>query len=117
MSALEWITTALLVLAMGGIGGMKLVGDKTGIEQAIRLGYNNIRIPIGIAEVLAAIGVLIGAAVTDLEWLGAAAAIGIIVMMIGAAGYHIRARDRFETLPSIVVIVVAVLYLVALNAN
>lgn len=117
MSALEWITTALLVLAMGGIGGMKLVGNEEGIKQAIRLGYNNIRIPIGIAEVLAAIGVLIGAAVTDLEWLGAAAAIGIIAMMIGAAGYHIRARDRFETLPSIVVIVVAVLYLVALNGN
>lgn len=117
MSALEWITTALLVLAMGGIGGMKLVGNEEGIKQAIRLGYNNIRIPIGIAEVLAAIGVLIGAAVTDLEWLGAAAAIGIIAMMIGAAGYHIRARDRFETLPSIVVLVVAVLYLVALNGN
>lgn len=117
MSVLEWITTALLVLAMGGIGGMKLVGNEEGIKQAVRLGYDNIRIPIGIAEVLAAIGVLVGAAVTDLEWLGAAAAVGIIVMMIGAAGYHIRARDRFETLPSIVVAVAAVLYLVAINAS
>ncbi len=116
MSALEWITTAILVLAMGGIGGMKLAGNKHGIEQAERLGYDKIRIPIGIAEVLAAAGVLIGAAVTDLEWLGAAAAAGIIVMMIGAAGFHIRARDRFETLPSIVVTVAAVLYLVAINA-
>ncbi len=117
MAVLEWITTALLVLAMGGIGGMKLVGNEVGIEQAIRLGYNHIRIPIGIAEVLAAIGVLIGAAVTDLEWLGAAAAVGIILMMIGAAGFHIRAKDRFETLPSIVVIVAAALYLVAINAS
>ena len=117
MSALEWITTALLVLAMGGIGAMKLVGNDGAIEQAVRLGYNNIRIPIGIAEVLAAAGVLIGAAVTDLEWLGAAAAVGILAMMLGAAGYHIRARDRFETLPSIVVIVVAALYLTAINAN
>ncbi|MCP5033417.1 MAG: hypothetical protein GY939_16580, partial [Actinomycetia bacterium] len=62
MSVLEWITTALLVLAMGGIGGMKLVGNEGAIEQAVRLGYNNIRIPIGVAEVLAAAGVLIGAA-------------------------------------------------------
>lgn len=117
MAVLEWITTALLVLAMGGIGGMKLVGNETGIEQAVRLGYEKIRIPIGIAEVLAAAGVLLGAAVTDLEWLGAAAAIGIILMMIGAAGFHVRAGDRFETLPSIVVIIAAALYLVAINAG
>ncbi len=117
MSVLEWITTALLVLAMGGIGGMKLVGNEGAIEQAVRLGYNNIRIPIGVAEVLAAAGVVIGAAITDLEWLGAGAAVGIIAMMLGAAGYHIRARDRFETLPSIVVIVVAALYLTAINAS
>lgn len=64
---------------MGGIGGMKLVGNETGIERAIRLGYNNILIPIGIAEVLAGAGVLIGAAVTDLEWLGTVAPIGIIL--------------------------------------
>ena len=117
MSVLEWITTALLVLAMGGIGGMKLVGNEEGIEQAVRLGYDNIRIPIGIAEVLAAVGVLLGAAITDLEWLGAIAGVGIIVMMIGAAGYHVRARDRFETLPSIVVMIAAVLYLIAINAS
>jgi uncharacterized membrane protein len=61
--------------------------------------------------------VFLGAAIADLEWLGAAAAVGIIIMMIGAAGYHVRARDRFETLPSIVVIVVAALYLTAINAS
>jgi len=117
MPVLEWITTGLLVLAMGGIGAMKLVGNEEGIKQAVRLGYDHIRIPIGIAEVLAAAGVLIGAAVTDFEWLGAAAAVGIILMMIGAAGFHIRAGDRAETLPSVAVIVVAVLYLVAINAS
>ncbi len=117
MQALEWITTALLVLAMGGIGGMKLVGNETGIEQAVRLGYNKIRIPIGVAEVLAAAGVFIGAAVTDLEWLGAAAAVGVILMMIGAAGYHIRAGDRLENIPAVVVTTAAVLYLVAINAS
>ncbi|MEL6982691.1 MAG: DoxX family protein [Actinomycetota bacterium] len=117
MSVLEWITTALLVLAMGGIGGMKLVGNETGIEQAIRLGYNNIRIPIGIAEVAAAVGVVLGAAITDLEWLGAASAVGIILMMIGAVGYHLRAGDRFENIPAVVVSVAAVLYLIAINAS
>ncbi|MEM9614839.1 MAG: DoxX family protein [Actinomycetota bacterium] len=117
MSVLLWITTALLILAMGGIGGMKLVGNEVGIAQAERLGYNHLRIPIGIAEVLAAAGVLLGAAVDSLQWLGIAAGVGIILMMIGAAGFHIRARDRFETLPSILVIVAAALYLTSLIAN
>jgi hypothetical protein len=38
-------------------------------------------------------------------------------MMIGAAGYHVRARDRFEIVLSVVVIVLAVLYLVAISAS
>ena len=67
MAVLEWITTVLLVVAMGGIGAMKLVSNEGAIEQAVRLGYEKIRIPVGIAEVLAAAGVLIGAAVSDLE--------------------------------------------------
>lgn len=116
MQALEWITTAILVLAMFGIGGMKLVGNETGIEQATRLGYNHIRIPIGIAEVLAGAGVIIGAAVTDLEWLGAAAAVGIIVMTVGAVGFHLRAGDRLENIPAGVVTAAAVLYLVAIGS-
>ncbi len=117
MSALEWITTVILVLAMGGIGGMKLVGNADGIEQAVRLGYDKIRIPIGIAEVAAGAGVLIGAAVTDLEWLGIAAAVGIIAMMIGAVGFHIRAGDRLENIPAIIVTTAAVLYIIAINAS
>lgn len=117
MSVLEWITAALLVLIVGGIGAMKLTRNKDAIEQAERLGYDKIMMPIGVAEVLAAGGVILGAAVTDLEWLGAAAAIGIILMMIGAAGIHLRAGDRLPTLPSIVVIVISVLYLIAINAS
>jgi len=117
MEVLEWITAVVLVVAMGGIGGMKLTGNEEAIKQAVRLGYENIRIPIGVAEVLAAVAVLIGAAVSDLEWLGAAAGVGVIVMMFGAAAFHVRARDKFEILPSIIVAVVAALYLVALSAN
>ncbi len=117
MSALEWITTGILVLAMFGIGGLKLSGNKDGIEQAERLGYDKILIPLGITEVSAGAGVLIGAIVADLEWLGTAAAVGVVLMMIGAAGLHIRARDRFEIIPAIVVGTAAVLYIIAINAN
>lgn len=115
MAILEWTTAVLLVLVVGGIGAMKLVGAEVGIEQAVRLGYDKIRIPIGIAEVLAVAGVLVGAAFSDYEWLGLAAAAGIIVMMLGAMRYHVRAGDKFEILPSIVVTILAVLYAVAIR--
>ena len=117
MEVLEWITAILLVIIVGGIGASKLAPPETVLEQAVRLGYDKIMRPIGVAELLGVAGVLIGAAVTDLEWLGAAAAVGIIAMMIGAIGHHLRAGDRFENIPAIVVIVLSVLYLVALNAN
>jgi hypothetical protein len=117
MEVMLWITTGVLVVAMGGIGAMKLVGNEEGIEQAVRLGYEHIRIPIGVAEVLAAAGVIIGAVADDFQWLGAAAALGVIAMMIGAAIFHLRVRDKFEMAPSIVVMIVAILYLIALNAN
>lgn len=117
MGVLIWIATAVLVLVVGGIGTMKLINHEVAIEQAVRLGYENIRIPIGIAEVLVAGGVLIGAAVTSFQWLGAVAAVGTIVMMIGAATYHLRAGDRFELIPSVVVTIVSVLYLVAIGAS
>lgn len=117
MTAMQWISTGILVLAMFGIGGMKLTGNKDGIEQAERLGYDKIRIPIGIAEVAAGIGIVLGLAVDSLQWLGMAAAAGIIVMMIGAFGIHIRAGDRGPAIPSVVVGLAAALYLVALNAS
>ena len=117
MIALEWVTTVLIILAMGGIGGMKLAKLDDAIEQAERLGYAKLLTPIGVAEVLGGTGVLVGAAVTDLEWLGAVSAVGIIAMMIGAAGLHIRARDTFPILPSVVVGTAAALFLVAINAS
>lgn len=117
MAAMQWISLGILVLAMGGIGGMKLTGNKDGIEQAERLGYDKIRIPIGIAEVLAAIAVVLGVVVESLEWLGMAAGYGIIAMMIGAFGLHMRARDKGPAIPSVVVGVAAIVYLVALNGS
>lgn len=38
-------------------------------------------------------------------------------MMIGAARFHLRGGDRVETLPSVVVIVVAVLYLITISSS
>jgi hypothetical protein len=114
MAALEWVTAVLLFVVVGGIGMMKLTRNKGAMEQAERLGYLKIMMPIGVAEVAAAVAVIVGAALSDLAWIGRVAALGIIAMMIGASWYHHRAKDTFERAPSLVTILLAVGYLVAL---
>lgn len=115
MTALMWVSGILLVLGMGGLGGMKLVGNKDGIEQAERLGYDHLRIPIGIVEVLAAIAIILAIFVSSLEWLGILAAAGVIALMIGALVFHLRAGDRFENIPAIVAILASIGFIVSLT--
>jgi hypothetical protein len=117
MEILEWITAIALVLGIGGAGVTKLTRQAMPVAEAERLGYTNLMMPIGAAEVLGAIGVIIGAASGDLEWLGVLAGLGIVAMMVGAFWYHQRAGDGNQRIPSVVLAVVAILYIVALFAN
>lgn len=115
MAALGWVTAVLLLVGLGGIGIMKLTRNKEALVQAERLGYLKIMTPIGVAEVTAAIAVIVGVALSDLAWVGTIAAYGIIAMMIGASWYHHRAKDTFERAPSLVMILLAVGYLIAMT--
>lgn len=118
MEILEWVTGIILAIGFVMSGAMKLTGQKMATEMAAKLGYENLARPIGIAEVLGAAGVIIGAASTDLEWLGVLAAIGFIVLMVGAIVYHQRAGDKPKDMaPAAMMLVIAVLYIIALFGN
>ena len=117
MVVLEWITAILLVAGIGMAGVTKLTRQKMAVDTADRLGYSNLMMPIGGAEVAGAIGVLIGALSSSLEWVGVLAALGIVGLMVGALVYHRRAGDSKDMMPAAVLLVVAVLYIVALFAN
>jgi hypothetical protein len=112
---LVWVTTILLVLGVGGVGVMKLVNNEGVIEQANRLGYEHLRKTTGVLEVLAVVGVVIGAVNSDLKWLGILAAIGIAGMMVGAIVYHRRVGDTWETIPSLLMLTLSVLYIIGLT--
>lgn len=114
MELLVWITTVLLVLGVGGVAVMKLSNEEA-IKQAERLGYERIRIATSVAELFGVAGVIIGAVSSDFEWLGILAAIGIAGMMVGAIVYHRRAGDTWPTMPSILMLVFSVLYIVGLT--
>ena len=115
MEWLVWITTALLVLGVGGVAVLKLSNNEEAVKQAERLGYEPIRRSTAIAELFGVAGVVIGAVSSDLEWLGILAAIGIAGMMLGAIVYHRRAGDTWPTLPSIVMLIASLLYVVGLT--
>jgi len=115
LELLVWITTVLLLFGVGGVAVLKLSSNEEVIKQANRLGYEHIRRLTGVAELFGVAGVVIGAVSSDLEWLGILAAIGLAGMMFGAIVYHRRAGDTWPTLPSVLMLIFSVLYIVGLT--
>lgn len=106
------VLSILLAVAFLGSGGAKLAGLQQMRDNAAHLDFPY---PawrgIGALEVAGAAGLLVGFAWAPL---GIAAAIGLAVLMIGAAAIHVRHKDPVvQVLPSLVLALVAILALVA----
>ncbi|UYM05947.1 DoxX family protein [Solicola gregarius] len=108
-----YVTNSMLLAAvLGGAGAAKLVSAPPVVAQANRLGYTarTFRF-VGLLEVSAAVGLLLG-----LAWMpiGAASAIGLVVLLALAARAHLRSGDPiFRALPPCALAAVAVLTVVA----
>lgn len=120
MGVLAWITGVVLTLGFLASGGAKLTKQKMAADVAQRLGYTNLLVPIGAAEIAGAVGVFIGLLSDDkgLEWLGLLGGVGLLVTMVGAVIYHLRGGDApKEAAPAGVLAVLCVLYLIAIMAR
>ncbi len=85
------VLSILLAISYLGSGGMKVLGQAKIIEGLDKLGVSrNLSRVIGALELAAAAGLLLGLVI---GWLGAAAAIGLVLLMAGAIVFHIRAGD------------------------
>jgi uncharacterized membrane protein YphA (DoxX/SURF4 family) len=91
-----WVVQVLLALAFLGAGATKLSQPKEKLlknmawvedfsQPAVRL--------IGAAEVLGAIGVVVPALTGVLPWLTPLAALGLVLLMLGAALTHLRRTE------------------------
>lgn len=105
------IVSVLLALAFVGAGVSKILTQPKMVEAAAHLGLSvrSFRF-IGLAEVAAAAGLLIG-----LAWppLGIAAAAGLVLLLLGALVFHVRAKDPVAAMaPVLVLLVLAVVTLV-----
>jgi uncharacterized membrane protein YphA (DoxX/SURF4 family) len=100
------VVSVVVALAFLAAGGGKLAGVSQSLEIRDRL-----RVPatrwkaIGGLEVLGAAGVLIGLAVPPV---GIAAAVGLVLLMVGAVSAHARADERAQAVPPIALALLAV---------
>ncbi len=100
------VLSVLLAVAFVAAGLPKIAGVKQMRENAEHLGFsvNSYRV-IGALEVAGSAGLSVGLAVAPL---GAAAAIGLTLLMIGAVIFHIRAKDAAaHLLPALVLALLA----------
>jgi len=86
------VLSVLLAVELAFTGIIKILGTGTARANAAHLGISlQLSRLIGIAELAAVVGLLAGIAVKPLAIVTAAA---VVLLMAGALGYHIKARDN-----------------------
>ena len=86
------VLSVLLAVEFAFTGIIKILGTGTARTNAEHLGIS-LRLSrlVGIAELAAVVGLLAGIAVKPLAIVTAAA---VVLLMAGALGYHLKARDK-----------------------
>lgn len=112
MSTATTIVTILLAALFLFAGGGKLAGVKQQVEARDHFGISasSWRV-IGALEVAGAVGVLVG--LLAVRFLGVAAAVGLVLVGIGAIATHVRAGDQpREAVPAVIALALAAATLV-----
>jgi uncharacterized membrane protein YphA (DoxX/SURF4 family) len=113
MNTVVWIAQSLLAVAMVGAGATKLSQTK---EQLVASGnmdwtedFPESQIKgIGALEVLAAIGLIVPALLDLAPELVDVAAIGVVLLMLGAAVTHVRRKEPQMVVVNLVIAAIAV---------
>ncbi len=111
MNLILWIAAGVLAAAFLAAGPMKLMQPKEKLAES-GMGWTEDFSPgavkaIGALEVLAAIGLIVPAALDIAPDLVPFAAVGLIVLMLGAAVTHLRRNETQMVLVNVVLIALA----------
>ncbi len=95
------VLSVALAVELAATGIIKVVGTGTARTNAEHLGVSpGLSRLIGLAELAAVVGLLAGIAVRPLAVVTAAA---VVLLMAGAIGYHLKARDKVAAvLPAVI---------------
>ena len=111
MNLVLWIAAAVLAVAFLAAGAMKLTQPKEKLAQS-GMGWTEDFSPgaikaIGALEVLAAIGLILPAARDIVPDLVPVAAVGLVVLMLGAVVTHLRRKESQMVVVNVVLIALA----------
>ncbi|MFE9201332.1 DoxX family protein [Micromonospora sp. NPDC007230] len=111
MNTVLWIIASLLAVAFLAAGAMKLVQPKeklaaSGMGWTENVGASTIKL-IGALEVLAAVGLILPAALDIAPVLVPLAALGLVLVMLGAIVVHARRKESQGIVVNVVLLVLA----------
>lgn len=111
MNVVLWIVAGVLALAFVAAGTMKLSRSKeqlasSGMPWVEDFSPGMVKL-IGLLELLAGIGLILPAALDIVPVLVPLAALGLVLMMIGAAVVHVRRKELKTIAPSLVLLVLS----------
>ena len=115
MNIALWIVQGLLALAFLASGLMKIalpIEKQQSMMGWIKHTSAGIVRLIGVLEILAAVGLILPAALHILPWLTPVAAIGVVVLMLGAIVVHTRLKEAPMAIPAIVLLLLAVVVVI-----
>ena len=111
MNVAYWIAAGLLTLLYVYSGGVKVIQTREQL-QPMMAWVENTPMPavrtIGAIELLGAIGLILPPLTGIAPWLALAAAIGFVLLQIGATRVHLRRGDRQIALNITLLVVAAV---------
>ncbi|PRY39652.1 DoxX family protein [Umezawaea tangerina] len=111
MDIAYWIVAGLLALFYAYAGGVKIVRSRDGLRPMMawvdRMPLPAVR-AIGVLELLGAVGLVLPPLTGVAPWLALAAAIGFVLLQLGAIPVHLTSGDRQIALNATLVVVAAV---------
>ena len=114
MEAFAW-TLGVILAAVFGFAGVAKMLDLDRMRD--RFGYTKRQYQaVGLCELAAAAGVIVGLVWKNLEWIGLAAAVGLCCLMLGALMAHARVADEGKRiLPAVAMLVIAIAYMIGVS--
>lgn len=111
MNVVAWIFGVVLAAGSAAVGGAKLADlDRTRDRLGYRLREYRL---IGLAEILAAVGIIVGLIWRSLEWIAISAAFGLTVIAMSAFMAHARVGDDGKRIvPAGVLFVLSILFVI-----
>lgn len=115
MPVVLWIVQVLLALAFLMAGFMKLTQPIATLNK--RMAWTTAVSPgfvrfVGLAELLGGIGLILPMLTSILPWLTVAAAVGLSIVMVGAAIFHLTRHEASHVPGNIVLLVLALIVVV-----